>query len=265
MLYHHHGINIGFSGGYHEYFSPGEDPPPPSPAPRATPALSPPSSPSCLPLHTSPTPHASCPAATNVDAIVYLMLANELIHGMHPEAITIAEDVSGEAGSRSLAAAGAGAAAAPRHSERYADAAAAPVPAAACVCVPLLLPAIVHHPPPRSSIAPLQACRPCAARFRREVWASTTAWAWVSSSCRHTQCCTAVLHGVPTPLPRQHCMSSQAQREQEQLCSRPPAAPALVPPCLPARVPPKPAPLQPFFCLSSNAALQACPTTGSSC
>ena len=24
MLYHHHGINVGFSGGYHEYFSPGE-------------------------------------------------------------------------------------------------------------------------------------------------------------------------------------------------------------------------------------------------
>lgn len=24
MLYHHHGINIGFSGGYHEYFSPGK-------------------------------------------------------------------------------------------------------------------------------------------------------------------------------------------------------------------------------------------------
>ena len=23
MLYHHHGINVGFSGGYHEYFSPG--------------------------------------------------------------------------------------------------------------------------------------------------------------------------------------------------------------------------------------------------
>jgi hypothetical protein len=23
MLYHHHGINFGFSGGYHEYFSPG--------------------------------------------------------------------------------------------------------------------------------------------------------------------------------------------------------------------------------------------------
>jgi len=24
MLYHHHGINIGFSGNYNEYFSPGE-------------------------------------------------------------------------------------------------------------------------------------------------------------------------------------------------------------------------------------------------
>ncbi|EFN60069.1 hypothetical protein CHLNCDRAFT_33566 [Chlorella variabilis] len=55
MLYHHHGINYGFSGGYHEYFSP----------------------------------------ATNVDAVVYLMLANQLIREINPEAITIAEDVSG--------------------------------------------------------------------------------------------------------------------------------------------------------------------------
>eukprot|EP00887_Chlorella_sp_A99_P001269 scaffold14.g1269.t1 len=55
MLYHHHGIDVGFSGGYHEYFSP----------------------------------------ATNVDAVVYLMLANELVHELLPDAITIAEDVSG--------------------------------------------------------------------------------------------------------------------------------------------------------------------------
>ncbi|KAI7843063.1 hypothetical protein COHA_003235 [Chlorella ohadii] len=55
MLYHHHGINIGFSGNYNEYFSP----------------------------------------ATNVDAVVYLMLANELVHELLPDAITIAEDVSG--------------------------------------------------------------------------------------------------------------------------------------------------------------------------
>lgn len=34
-------------------------------------------------------------AATNVDAVVYLMLANELIHELLPDAITIAEDVSG--------------------------------------------------------------------------------------------------------------------------------------------------------------------------
>uniref|UniRef100_A0A061R8G3 1,4-alpha-glucan branching enzyme n=1 Tax=Tetraselmis sp. GSL018 TaxID=582737 RepID=A0A061R8G3_9CHLO len=55
MLYHHHGIGFSFSGNYHEYFSP----------------------------------------ATNVDAIVYLMLANELIHSVLPSAVTIAEDVSG--------------------------------------------------------------------------------------------------------------------------------------------------------------------------
>lgn len=34
-------------------------------------------------------------AATNVDAIVYLMLANEMVHELLPSAITIAEDVSG--------------------------------------------------------------------------------------------------------------------------------------------------------------------------
>jgi len=55
MLYHHHGINHGFSGNYAEYFSPN----------------------------------------TNVDAVVYLMLANDLIHELVPGSITIAEDVSG--------------------------------------------------------------------------------------------------------------------------------------------------------------------------
>ncbi len=45
MLYQHHGINVGFSGGYHEYFS----------------------------------------MSTNVDACVYLMLANELVHGLLPD------------------------------------------------------------------------------------------------------------------------------------------------------------------------------------
>ena len=33
--------------------------------------------------------------ATNVDAVVYLMLANEMIHTLLPGAITVAEDVSG--------------------------------------------------------------------------------------------------------------------------------------------------------------------------
>ena len=46
MLYHHHGIHMAFSGDYSEYFSP----------------------------------------ATNVDAVVYLMLANELVHSLLPEA-----------------------------------------------------------------------------------------------------------------------------------------------------------------------------------
>jgi len=55
MLYQHHGIGTGFSGGYHEYF--GED--------------------------------------VDQEAIVYLMVANEMLHTIHPNCITIAEDVSG--------------------------------------------------------------------------------------------------------------------------------------------------------------------------
>ena len=55
MLYHHHGINMGFSGNYAEYFG----------------------------------------TATNVDACVYLMLANDLMHELNRDALSIAEDVSG--------------------------------------------------------------------------------------------------------------------------------------------------------------------------
>ncbi|KDQ09949.1 glycoside hydrolase family 13 protein [Botryobasidium botryosum FD-172 SS1] len=55
MMYIHHGIGTGFSGGYHEYFGPGVD----------------------------------------IDAVVYLMLANDLLHELYPNVITIAEDVSG--------------------------------------------------------------------------------------------------------------------------------------------------------------------------
>ncbi|XP_045583278.1 1,4-alpha-glucan-branching enzyme isoform X2 [Procambarus clarkii] len=55
MLYHSHGIGEGFSGHYNEYFG------------------------------------------LNVDteALVYLMLANYMLHKLHPEVITVAEDVSG--------------------------------------------------------------------------------------------------------------------------------------------------------------------------
>ncbi|KAL8790852.1 MAG: hypothetical protein Q9195_006177 [Heterodermia aff. obscurata] len=55
MLYTHHGIGTGFSGGYHEYFGPNVD----------------------------------------EDGVVYLMLANEMLHNLYPNSITIAEDVSG--------------------------------------------------------------------------------------------------------------------------------------------------------------------------
>ena len=55
MMYLHHGIGVGFSGSYPEYFG----------------------------LH------------IDIDSIAYLMLANKLIHTLLPSAITIAEDVSG--------------------------------------------------------------------------------------------------------------------------------------------------------------------------
>ncbi|MCJ1354246.1 MAG: alpha-1,4-glucan branching enzyme [Icmadophila ericetorum] len=55
MIYTHHGIGTGFSGGYHEYFGSNVD----------------------------------------EDGLVYLMLANEMLHTIYPTAITIAEDVSG--------------------------------------------------------------------------------------------------------------------------------------------------------------------------
>lgn len=48
-------VPSGFSGGYHEYFGPNVD----------------------------------------EDGVVYLMLANEMLHNLYPDCITIAEDVSG--------------------------------------------------------------------------------------------------------------------------------------------------------------------------
>lgn len=58
ILYHHHGIDVGFSGDYHEYFS----------------------------------------MATDISGVAYLMMANEVIHQLSESAITIAEDVSGMPG-----------------------------------------------------------------------------------------------------------------------------------------------------------------------
>lgn len=55
IMYHHHGINVGFSGDYHEYFG------------------------------------LQC----DLDGIAYLMLANRIIKTLAPESITVAEDVSG--------------------------------------------------------------------------------------------------------------------------------------------------------------------------
>eukprot|EP00929_Paragymnodinium_shiwhaense_P058142 TRINITY_DN2911_c0_g1_i2.p1 TRINITY_DN2911_c0_g1~~TRINITY_DN2911_c0_g1_i2.p1 ORF type:complete len:816 (-),score=181.57 TRINITY_DN2911_c0_g1_i2:519-2966(-) len=55
MLYHSHGIDKGYTGGYHEYFGPDAD----------------------------------------IDSHIYLMLANDLIHTLVPSAVTVGEDVSG--------------------------------------------------------------------------------------------------------------------------------------------------------------------------
>jgi len=55
ILYNHHGIGVGFSGDYKEYFG----------------------------------------LQTDMEGIVYLMLANTLIRTINPDAITVAEDVSG--------------------------------------------------------------------------------------------------------------------------------------------------------------------------
>lgn len=55
MMYHHHGLSYAFTGAYDEYFG----------------------------------------MNTDVDAVVYLMLANNLLHDLFPHAITIGEDVSG--------------------------------------------------------------------------------------------------------------------------------------------------------------------------
>jgi len=58
MLYTHHGIGTGFSGGYHEYFGDSVD----------------------------------------EEGVVYLMLANDMLHTLYPNVITVAEDVSGMPG-----------------------------------------------------------------------------------------------------------------------------------------------------------------------
>ena len=55
MLYHSRGLGQGFSGGYHEYFG----------------------------------------LNTDTEAVVYLMLANYLLHKLNSNMITVAEDVSG--------------------------------------------------------------------------------------------------------------------------------------------------------------------------
>ncbi|WZZ92365.1 hypothetical protein YC2023_120944 [Brassica napus] len=55
MMYTHHGLSVGFTGNYTEYFG----------------------------------------LETDVDAVNYLMLVNDMIHGLYPEAVTVGEDVSG--------------------------------------------------------------------------------------------------------------------------------------------------------------------------
>lgn len=51
MLYHHHGLSVGFSGGYHEYFG----------------------------------------LSVDTESFNYLQLANQMLHDMYPDVITVAE------------------------------------------------------------------------------------------------------------------------------------------------------------------------------
>jgi 1,4-alpha-glucan branching enzyme len=55
MMYTHHGLEVAFTGNYNEYFG----------------------------------------FTTDVDAVIYLMLVNDLIRGLYPDAVSIGEDVSG--------------------------------------------------------------------------------------------------------------------------------------------------------------------------
>ncbi|CAM8931061.1 unnamed protein product [Rhodiola kirilowii] len=55
MMYTHHGLEVAFTGNYSEYFG----------------------------------------LTTDVDAVVYLMLVNDVIHGLYPESVSVGEDVSG--------------------------------------------------------------------------------------------------------------------------------------------------------------------------
>mmetsp|Transcript_39286 Transcript_39286/g.84109 ORF Transcript_39286/g.84109 Transcript_39286/m.84109 type:complete len:891 (+) Transcript_39286:181-2853(+) len=55
MMYHHHGLQMAFTGNYDEYFG----------------------------------------MQTDLDSVVYLMIANDMIHSLFPNAVTIGEDVSG--------------------------------------------------------------------------------------------------------------------------------------------------------------------------
>lgn len=55
MMYHHHGLQMAFTGNYDEYFG----------------------------------------MATDTDAVVYLMLCNNMLHDLFPNCVTIGEDVSG--------------------------------------------------------------------------------------------------------------------------------------------------------------------------
>lgn len=74
MMYHHHGIGTGFSGGYHEYFGSSVD----------LEAVV------YLILVSLLLPHHS-----PLHALTFTLQANDLIHTLYPNAITIAEDVSG--------------------------------------------------------------------------------------------------------------------------------------------------------------------------
>jgi hypothetical protein len=101
MMYHHHGLSYSFTGARRCCCCCGEQPLPRCAAPAPQRPVTGPAQP-----HTrnpTPTLHTPLPGGydeyfgmnTDVDAVVYLQLVNNLLHDLFPTCVTVGEDVSG--------------------------------------------------------------------------------------------------------------------------------------------------------------------------